>query len=178
MSKVKTMVCAAMAAAALAAGCGGPQESTLTGQENNLAANTLPALQDFQRWDGRTQFVPSFRDASNFVTQVTASPYDRGHYRVYGVDATTGIIYFNVDVVSDDLPIFLAEIGREQGAQTISAAQAGLGSYTWGGTGQILVGTKPDPTPPVPGGLPPLVAQIVNLGTSVYKSILASTFAY
>jgi hypothetical protein len=178
MRKITMLVWAAMAAVAMTTGCGGPLGSSFTGDESNLTAYTLPPLQYFQKWDGRTPFVPSYRMATNFVTQVTASPYEAGHYRVYGIDATTAVIYFQVDVVSADLPTFLGEVGKEQGTQTVSAAQAGLKSYTWGGTGQIVIGSPPDPNPPVPGGLPPLVQQIVDLGTSVYKSIVTSESAY
>ena len=164
--------------ALLVAACGGPQGAEFEAQQGNLSSGVLPPLQYFARWDGRTEFVPAFRDAQSFVTQLTASPYDRSRFRAYGVDANTGIIYYQVDVASTELPSFLGEIGRELGTRTVSASQAGLNSYTWGGTGQIIVRAPPDPNPPVPGGLPPLVAQILNLGTSVYKSIVASESAY
>jgi hypothetical protein len=175
MRGLTKLVCGlAMATAA----CGGTQGSVFEAQEGNLSYGTLPPLQSFARWDGRTPFVPSFKDAQSFVTQLTASPYDRTRFRAYGVDATTGIIYFQIDVSSAELPSFLAEIGKEIGAQTVSATQAGLTSYTWGSTGQIIIRAPPDPNPPTPGGLPVLVSQILNLGTTVYKSIVTSESAY
>lgn len=164
--------------ALLAAACGGPQGALFEAQEGNLASGVLPPLQTFAKWDGKTEFVPSIRDAQSFVTQLTASPYERGRFRVYGVDAATGVIYFQVDVASTELPSFLGEIGRELGTRTVSASLAGLNSYTWGGTGQIIIRAPPDPNPPVPGGLPPLVAQILDLGSNVYKSIVSSESAY
>jgi hypothetical protein len=177
MRALTKLVCAvAMAGAAMTAGCGGPVGPEFDSQQGNLSAYTLPPLQYFGRWDGKTPFVPSFKDSTSIVTSFAPLNSDHSHWRVYGADPTTGVIYFQVDCLTSELGSMLGELGKEIGTQTISAAQSGAQSYSWGGAGQLVIKAPPDPNPPTPGGIPPLLTQIQTLSNAVYKA--GAEYAY
>ena len=118
--------------------------------------------------------MPSWKTASSFVTSIALSPDDRTHFRAYGTDATTGVVYFQVDgVITTELAAFSGEVNKEAIGQAIQAE--GLGQpYTWGGSGELKI---PLPIGPGPQGEPwTLMSRLQDLATAVYKATIQAEY--
>ncbi len=168
--RAMTMLLCAMALVSVTSACGG-QGAAWESAGADLTGS-MPPLQSFSRWDGRTPFVPSYRTAPNLVMSVALSPDDRTHFRGYGTDGTTGVVYYQVDgVIATELGAFSGELAKEAMSQAIAANGVGQ-RYTWGGTGDLHI---PLPTGPGPSGEPwSLVTRLQSLATAVYKATLSA----
>ena len=173
------------------AACGGPEDQaaalgraaspTAAADDQALTANAdtrpgvIPPLVEWRKWNHDKRLVPSFRVASHFVNQVSASPDDPTHFRAYGVDSVTRVVYYNIDgVIKRDLKDFLLEVDLDIVHNGLAAQGLGL-EYTWGSTGQIIIRAPPDPNPPQPGGRPEAaISRLEGLAQDVQRAIAVS----
>ncbi len=171
-----------LALTASLAACGGAQDpdagalheetSAALTANADLRPGVMPALVKFREWSPDRPFVPSFRVSSHFVSSVARSPDDPAHFRAYGTDGRTGVIFFQIDgTYEGDFASFLSIVSKEIAAEGLAAQGLGL-SYTYGGTGDLHV---PLPTGPGPQGVPQvLVQRVVNLARQVQDAIRRS----
>jgi hypothetical protein len=174
-----------LASMAALAACGGPDEqSGLAGHQTGDALTTnsvdgppgvLPPVIEFRKLHRDRHIVPSFRVASHFVNEIAASPDDKTHFRAYGVDAATKVVYYHIDGhIERDLVDFLTVVNKDIVHNGLQAQSVGQ-EYTWGGTGQIVIGAPPDPNPPVPGGIPQAaLSKLIGLAINVQVAIRES----
>ena len=157
--------------------CGTPEESTplATHQVQSAQATearvVMPPLVKFREWNRDRPLVPPARISSHFVSSVAASPDDRTHFRAYGSDAVTGVIFYQVDgLVASDLEAYLVTVGSQIAQQVREAGGVDFG-YEWGGSGELKI---PLPIGPGPQGVPEAAVRVLRLARGIFSAIAHS----
>ena len=124
----------------------------------------LPAVQYFERWDGRTPFFNSLTRRA--TTLFSDSPLGGTRFRAYGVDTLTGAFTFQVDGPNSLKLQFEHEIMRENQINVSSAAPAN--KYM-----DILASQGPVNPPHIgPNGVDP--SYLWNAATAMEKAYAAA----
>ena len=172
----KHMLGLALAASLVACGGVDPVAATLEEGSAALTADAapgvMPALVKFREWNRDQPLVPSFRVSSRFVNSVARAPDDPKHFRAYGSDTHSGVIFYQIDgSYAQDFAPFMDLVNKQIVAQGLASQEIGL-PYTYGGTGDLHV---PLPTGPGPQGLPQALARrVLGLARAVQEAIARS----